>query len=66
MKVMAGSFTYRVVLNGIAPARSTQEGVSTDYMTYRAFAGQALPDASVGAVRCERQLARDLWRSHQI
>jgi hypothetical protein len=33
---MAELFAYRVVLNGIALARSTPEVVFTGYMTYRA------------------------------
>jgi hypothetical protein len=35
---MAELFAYRVVLNGIALARSTPEVVFTGYMTYRASA----------------------------
>ena len=34
--MMAELFAYRVVLNGIVLARSTQEVVFADYMTYRA------------------------------
>ncbi len=37
-KRMAELFAYRVVLNGIVLARSTQEVVFTDYMTYCASA----------------------------
>lgn len=50
---MAESFAYRVVLNGIVLARSTQEAVFTDSMTYRAFAGQGLHDAPVFMVRAK-------------
>ena len=57
---MADSFAYRVVLNGIVLARSTQEAVFTDSMTYRAFAGQGLHDAPVFMVRCEGQSAPGL------
>jgi hypothetical protein len=37
---MAELFAYRVVLNGIVLASSTQETVFAGYMTYRAFAAQ--------------------------
>jgi len=40
--VMAELFAYRVVLNGIVLASSTQETVFAVYMTYRAFAGYAI------------------------
>jgi hypothetical protein len=50
----------RVVLNGIVLVRSTRETVFTDYMTYRAFAGQGRHDASAFTVRRERQSAPGL------
>jgi len=37
---MAELFAYRVVLNGIVLASSTQETVFAVYITYRAFAGR--------------------------
>src|SRR5215471_5285355 len=40
IKAMAELFAYRVVLNGIVLASSTQETVFAVYMTYRVFAGQ--------------------------
>jgi hypothetical protein len=62
---MAELFAYRVVLNGIVLASSTQETVFAVYMTYCAFEGQARHDASAGADRCERQSAPGLRRLHQ-
>ena len=62
---MAELFAYRVVLNGIVLASSTQETVFAIYMTYRAFAGQGRRDASARADRCERQSAPGLRRLHQ-
>jgi hypothetical protein len=46
IKAPAELFAYRVVLNGIVLARSTQGIVFTAYMTYRAFAGGGRHDAS--------------------
>ena len=62
---MAELFAYRVVLSGIVLARSTQETVFTDYMTYRAFAGPGSHDVSAFTDRCERQSAPGLRRLHQ-
>src|SRR5215831_3943338 len=55
IKVMAELFAYRVVLNGIVLASSTQETVFAVYMTYRPWPGAS--DTSAGADRCERQSA---------
>src|SRR5215510_2240455 len=65
IKVMAELFAYRVVLNGIVLASSTQETVFAVYMSYRAIAGQRRYDASASADRCERQSASGLRRLHQ-
>jgi hypothetical protein len=54
---MAELFAYRVVLNGIVLARSTQEVVFTGYMTYRA---SALRTSNEPLLSNEKHLGRRL------
>src|SRR5262249_42851798 len=57
IRVMAELFAYRVVLNGIVLARSTQEVVFTGYMTYRA---SALRSSNEPFLSNEKHLGRRL------
>src|SRR5262245_49085376 len=63
-KLMVELFEYRVVLNGIALARSPRKTLFIAYLTYRAFVRLGCHDGAAFSDRFEHQSTPRLWRLH--